>query len=125
VLPTLVAAPYASTAQATVLAVLAASSVLFVMSVLSLWLFLTKRTSAPAVYIALLWISTVVFTIVVIWSVAAGFDTETQAIDVSGDLVGDVFNAMIWTAYMVSSRRVKATFVRRYRNAQSAMVAAA
>ena len=117
VLPTIVGAAYASTARAAVLATMSVSALLFVASVLTLWLFITKRTSAPAFFIALQWISTVVFTLVVLWSVAAGFDTETQAVEVSGDLVRDAFGATIWTAYMLSSRRVKATFVRRYRKA--------
>jgi hypothetical protein len=123
VLPTLVEPAYASTARGVVLATLSATALLFVMSALSLWLFMTKRTSAPAIYIALLWISTAVFTLVVLWSVAAGFDTETQAVDVSRDLVRDVIGGAIWTWYMISSRRVKATFVRRYRKAGAAAAA--
>lgn len=88
---------------------------LFIASLVLLVLFFTKRSSAPAVYVALFWIGSVWSSAVVWWSISAGLDTETPMAAAIGSVVRNVFFAALWTLYMLNSRRVAATFVRRLR----------
>jgi hypothetical protein len=112
-LPLLVAEPYAASANAVLLAGMCVTVALLVMSLLGLWLFATKRTSAPALYIALEWLSLVFLTAFVVWAMGSGLDQETRPTELAGDVLRDLIGAVIWTAYMTSSRRVRATFVGR------------
>lgn len=78
-------------------------------------LFFTKRSSAPAAYVALTWLGTAFSAAVVVWGIATGLDTETDAVGFAAATVRDLLLIVVWTLYMLQSRRVKATFVRRLR----------
>jgi transglutaminase-like putative cysteine protease len=123
-LPGVVAEPYSGSVRALVLAFWLLSIGLLAASVLLVWLFFTKRTSAPVFYIAVQWGALVVFTVFVIWGIAADLDMETDPARFTAETLRDTLVAAIWTAYMLSSRRVKATFVRRRRPAREAAATA-
>lgn len=123
VLPALVDEGYRSSAQAVAVVVMCGTTALAVGHVLAAWLFFTKRTSAPGFYVGFSWLSTLFFIGVVVWAMGSGLDGETRPTEVVTEAVRDVFGLMIWTAYMWTSRRVRATFVRRWREASPTVVA--
>lgn len=114
-LPLIVEDAYASWIQPAVVVVVAGSTVLAVASVLSAVLFFAKRTSGPAVFVAVAWAGVAFWTAVTAWSLLSGLDTETRADAFGREATRDVIGTLIWTAYMLSSKRVAATFTRRYR----------
>lgn len=72
-------------------------------------LFFKRRTSVPRIYIAMLW--TQLLYDIAIYAVLDPnrvFDESTGFVDV----LGDVVPSLIWTAYFLRARRVKATFTR-------------
>jgi hypothetical protein len=71
------------------------------------WLF-TKRRAFPPGYIALLWIGA--FWGAIIQVSVAALGAEDKYVDAS--VVRDFLTAALWTAYMMKSDRVRATFVR-------------
>jgi transglutaminase-like putative cysteine protease len=94
------------------LALLAAICVRLVGSVLSAFLFFKKRSSAPIVLVALLWLG---------WLVALGLELFDAALGIhnysfmraAGLASRDFFLAGAWSLYMLGSQRVKATFIAR------------
>jgi hypothetical protein len=113
-LPTVVAEGYESSARYGVAVIGAAVSALAVASVLVLVLFFKKRSSLPRFYIAMTWIMLVFGTALGAWAIMMGLDTETPWARLIGETTRDVLVSAVWTAYMLSSRRVAATFVRRH-----------
>jgi transglutaminase-like putative cysteine protease len=124
-LPTVVAEPFSSSARVVALALLSSTVALMVASALVLWLFVTKRTSAPTLFIAVEWITLAVITGFTIWVVASGLDEESDAASTVRDTIRSAISVLFWTAYMTSSRRVKATFVNRLRPKSSPAAAPA
>ena len=124
-LPELVTEPYGASVRAVVLVFWTLSTGLLAASVLGAWLFFTKRTSAPAFYLGTQWGAIVLFVTFVTWAMVSGFDEETTVVVHVGETVRDVFWTVIWTAYILSSRRVAATFVARRRRTPEAAVASA
>jgi transglutaminase-like putative cysteine protease len=115
VLPDLVSEAYRSSAQTVVLAMLAVCVGFTVASALVLVLFFCKRTSTPNLYIALEWTVSAVVLAFMIWAIASGLDSETNPAGLTAETIRDLIGSAIWTAYMLSSRRVAATFVGRRR----------
>jgi len=93
----------------------------FALTVLTALLFFKKRSSAPLTWVVLTWVSVVWGNGILIWGVTIGLDHETNPARAAGGAVRDVVVAMAWTAYMFSSRRVRATFVERWRPAPPAV----
>ena len=112
-LPTGVSQAYAGTTHPVVLSIMVLAVLETVFAVLTAVLFFAKRTSAPRCFVALTWFVVVTDGAAVLWSLAAGFNKELNATGVSSDAMRSLVTALVWTAYMSSSKRVKATFVRR------------
>ena len=76
-------------------------------------LFFRKRTSAPFVLMAL-WFGSVTIggatQSIFLWS---GLDDTTKPEKLWTDVVRDTLSALVWSAYLLKSQRVRATFVRR------------
>lgn len=92
------------------LAVLLGTSVL---SLLVLVLFFRKRSSAPVVYVVSMAVMWVLFAADVAFIAALdlpGVENEPETI---GQLRTQLLSALLWSAYMLQSRRVHSTFVRR------------
>ncbi len=85
-----------------------AGHALLLATVFLIYLMFTKRRSFPAGYIALSWIGAVWGGLITA-SVAALGLAESY---LDPGVVRDFLSAALWTAYMLSSERVRATFVR-------------
>ena len=117
-LPTLVSDGYRSSAQLGVLLTLSGCAALTAAGTLTAWLFFTKRSSAPKFFIAFSW-SGIAFGIAVIaWTAASGLGEDTLTGRFVGETLREIVVTGLWTAYMLQSRRVKGTFVRRLRRSR-------
>ncbi|HEU4618231.1 MAG TPA: DUF3857 domain-containing protein [Gammaproteobacteria bacterium] len=114
--PSLANEAYRPWAHAAVLAIVTLTVLLLIGSVLTSILFFKKRTSAPAAFIALNWLTVVFSAGVILWTSASGFDDSSDAAVSIGGITRDVVVTLAWTLYMLRSERVKATFVRRLRS---------
>jgi len=101
--------------QAALLGIVAAGVLVFIGSIVVAVLFFRKRSSAPTGYIALLWVGAAFPFALVWWGVSAGLDTDTTLTQANVELGRDLIFALLWTLYMLKSRRVRSTFVRRLR----------
>lgn len=126
-LPTLVNDGYRGSAQLGALLTLSGCAVLTVAGALTAWLFFTKRSSAPKFFIAFSWGGIAFGIAVIAWTTVAGLDDETVTPRFVGETLREILVTGLWTAYMLLSRRVQATFVRRLRRSKAhpAMVPAA
>ena len=97
--------PFGSLAPAVVLAIAACGGLLLVGHGLMVWTFFTKRTSAPRIFVWMCWIAVALNIIMSIY--------PAGAVGVAGHAARYAVRAGIYTAYMVLSKRVKATFVAR------------
>ncbi len=92
---------------------LAVQLAMFALALLALVLFVRKRTSAPAAYTALL-VSGLALSVVDLALIAT---LELPGTEVSAadriELTREFFSGLIWGTYMLTSRRVGSTFVRR------------
>jgi transglutaminase-like putative cysteine protease len=119
----LVPEPFKSGAQAGLLVVVGGGVLLMVGFLLSAILFFSRRSSAPPVFIAVHWLS---FS----WSIAAQLYLSACHLAAHTTLGQrlwgsryDVVCLVLYTAYLVQSKRVKATFVeRRLQHAKVAQV---
>jgi hypothetical protein len=59
------------------------------------------------------WISVIYGSLVALWAVLSGLDTETENAQLILGIVRDSVTTLLWTTYMLNSRRVGATFVKR------------
>lgn len=114
-LPSIVSESHRASAHIALLAIVGIGTLLSVASVLVAVLFFRKRTSAPTAYIALLWTGALFSLAIVFWAMSAGIDMEANFAESLGATLREVVAALIWTAYMQQSKRVRATFVRRRR----------
>jgi hypothetical protein len=81
---------------------------LLVGHVLLVFLFFSRRSSAPPVFIAMQWTSALVYVATLLFLISAHLNNVR--LDVTG-LLGALLRPGIYTAYMLLSKRVKATFV--------------
>ena len=91
------------------LAALVVNLGLLVFSVLTLWLFFKRRSSAPRVLIATMWTS---FVLLVADQLATPLMLPDHAPE-WGSMLKLGLGSALWTGYLLRSRRVRATFVRR------------
>lgn len=113
VLPTIVKASYADWARPLLLILMALGGLLLPASVALAVLFFRKRTSTPAVFVAFL-VALELYNVLVVGVVASsGIKDAGSEKDVAQALASGVIAVAIWSAYMLQSVRVKATFVNR------------
>ncbi len=112
-LPTVTNETFRSTAHLALLAIVMLSGPLLAMRLATAYLFFTKRTAAPRAFIISNWAGVVYGAGVVAWVAFAGLDENASPARDIGAAVRDVIGTTIWTAYMLRSDRVKATFRRR------------
>jgi transglutaminase-like putative cysteine protease len=93
---------------------------LVVAQILLVYLFFAKRSSAPYVFIMIQWAGFLYSAVLVFFPVETPLDVR-----LSGQLIGGVLRAGIYTAYMLLSKRVKATFVTRLAERPAELVPAA
>lgn len=105
---------YAGSAHLALLSILALAVLQTVASGLTAVLFFTKRTSAPRFFVALNWFAVLFLSAVGIWTVAAGIHEDISTARLGGEITQTAFRALLWTSYILASKRVKATFVRRH-----------
>jgi transglutaminase-like putative cysteine protease len=123
-----VAEPYKAWAPAILLVFTTCGVLLLVGHAVLLHLFLRKRSSAPPMFIAIHWASVVYAMVLSAFLVAAHLSVNVDSSKLAGELLGGVVRVGIYTAYLLQSRRVKATYVvRRPANAprQSALARSA
>ncbi|WP_198683787.1 DUF3857 domain-containing protein [Peristeroidobacter agariperforans] len=84
---------------------------LLLMTLFVFYLLFTKRRGFAPGYLIVLWFS-------LLWAVLVAFSQDALGLEkmnpakFAGSMVRDVLVAVIWTAYMLKSERVRATFVR-------------
>jgi len=122
-LPASVDRAYAGFAQPAVLAILTLNVLMTVASGLTAVLFFTKRTSAPRFFVGLGWSVALLLAAVTSWKVASGFDESMTFADLGSDFTRQLTVTILWTSYMLVSKRVKATFVRRHSRPEPALSA--
>lgn len=109
-----VPAPWGEWAAPILLVIMACGVFLWAMQFLLLFLFFRRRTSVPYLFIFLSWMS--VFYNGVVWAVPVSFQLHPEWDEprVIFGLLGMVACAGLFTIYFLRSKRVKATFVRRW-----------
>lgn len=109
-----VPAPWNEWAVFILLALTAWSAILVVLHFVLLYLFFTRRTSVPHLFIGLHWMT--IFYLGLVWAVMVGFHLRegTDAVRFVLDLLESIAETGGFTLYFLGSKRVKATFVRRY-----------
>ncbi|MCU0244462.1 MAG: DUF3857 domain-containing protein, partial [Acidobacteria bacterium] len=112
-LPTLVSDAYAGAAQPVTFAILAVTALEIVAWTLTGVLFFRKRTSAPLFFVAVSWFSFLSGIGVGYWKVASGLFADQNYASLGMEFSRGLVITGIWTAYWLTSKRVKATFVRR------------
>jgi transglutaminase-like putative cysteine protease len=97
---------------------------LVVAQALLVQLFFTKRSSAPYAFIAIAWLSMLYWAAVRWVPIVAHLRAAPNDAILVGDVTGAVLRAAIYTAYLLRSRRVKATFVVRLAERRGGLTAA-
>jgi hypothetical protein len=114
-LPSTVIDGYESWAQPVLLGIVVFSGPLLVGHVLLAVLFFKKRTSAPLAFVILTWFGYLYGEAVVRLVFAGGLDEESTRAQIFAQSIRDGVSTLLWTIYMLRSRRVRATFRERYR----------
>jgi hypothetical protein len=109
-----VPAPWNDWAAFILLVIVAWGSILTVLHFVLLYLFFKRRTSVPYLFIVLRWMN--IFYVGLAWAVQVGFQLRpgTDAVAMVLTLLASVAEGGAFTWYFLRSKRVKATFVRRY-----------
>ncbi len=94
---------------------LGATGALFPITVAAALLFFKKRTSAPVVFIAILFGTLVLAGIVDGGLIYTGLDDTTPPQKFWAQTARDTLTTLLWCAYLLKSKRVRATFVKRRR----------
>ncbi len=121
--PAIVGGAYAGSAHLVLLLILALAALLTVGAGLTTVLFFSKRTSAPRVLVAFTWFSVLLLNAVIVWTGAAGIGEAATASGLGGGFLRDILTAGLWTAYLLTSKRVQATFIRRLKRRVPAVTA--
>jgi hypothetical protein len=101
------------------------SVLIFVGQAVLIPLFLRRRSSVPALFIAIHWCSSVVPVAALIFLIDAHLAAPLEGKQLAFILLASLLSPAVYTAYMLRSKRVKATFVVRLReSAQSVTVPA-
>jgi hypothetical protein len=110
----------------TILLVLTACGVCFLVAeALLIYLFFRRRSSAPYAFIVIHWIGVFYSAAVLLVPIAAHLSAPLDNARLATELTGGVIITGGYTAYLLLSRRVKATFVVRLGRRQSGLAAAA
>ena len=109
-----VPAPWNDWAAFILLAIVAWGAILTVLHCVLLYLFFARRTSVPYLFIVLQWLN--FFYAGLAWAVLVGFHLRpgTDAVQMVLGLLDSAAEGGAFTLYFLRSKRVKATFVRRY-----------
>lgn len=110
--PDTVAGGHGRYSQPILMTMLALGMALLVGTLLTAVLFFMKRSSAPTVFIAWTWIAVAYTTIAWTLLIVSGLESDTT--DFAGSFARDCVSCVVWTLYMFASKRVGATFVKRY-----------
>lgn len=113
-LPDLVPPPFKAAVQPTLLLLSAAGIFLLVAFVLAAILFFRRRSSAPPMFIAVYWASVSWALGVPVYLSACHLVAHIGFLERLRDGSSDLICLTVCTAYVAVSKRVKATFVRRY-----------
>ena len=106
-----VPAPLNAWAPATLLAFTVCGVFLMVAQILLVYLFFKRRSSAPYIFIAISWAAVLYFAAARLFSSAAHLNVILDDAKLTSELMGGVVRSGIYTAYVLLSKRVKATFV--------------
>jgi transglutaminase-like putative cysteine protease len=106
-----VSAPLKAWAPATLLAFTICGVFLMVGQILLVYLFFKRRSSAPYIFIAISWAAALYFAAAHLFSSAAHLSVGPDDARLTSELTGGVVRSGIYTAYVLLSKRVKATFV--------------
>ena len=109
-LPDSVIPEFRAYAKPGLLAVLAAQVVLCCWTATAAVLFFRKRSSAPKVLIASMWTSEFATSGVLAFAGMAGFEKDFSYGHFFASIARDLFGIILWTSYMLHSKRVQATF---------------
>jgi hypothetical protein len=109
-IPTIVAPEYRAAAQSLLLAIGCLGVALLAYSITSLMLFFNRRTSAPWHWIAVTVLTSAYVLGLVIALTVMGLDTTSPGESIGPDLARQIIFTTIWSTYMVTSERVRATF---------------
>jgi|GEM_PF-5832778 len=115
VLPTIVSPQYAALAQPFALGMLVSSALVLPLTVTVALLFFRKRSSTPIRFVIQVWIAAIVSLLLTNSAAAGGIKTVAKFAIGPFQLLKDVLILMLWSAYMLRSKRVKATFTKRWR----------
>jgi transglutaminase-like putative cysteine protease len=110
----------------TILLVLAACGVfLLVAQVLLVYLFFTRRSSTPYAFITIQWAVAVYLAVILVFPIAVHLSAPLDNARLATELIGGVVRAGAYTAYLLLSKRVKATFVVRLAQSRAGLRVAA
>lgn len=119
--PMSISESYREWASPALLLLIGGGGLLFVYAIALALLFFKRRSSVPALYVAFLWIFLAYLILFLGAEAMAGISKSITMTTVAGTFVRSFLSSSLWTAYFIRSDRVKATFVRRYGDAQSSV----
>jgi transglutaminase-like putative cysteine protease len=114
-LPAAVSGGYRGWVQPVLLALMALSSLLLIGQILIAVLFFKRRSSVPVFMIAVQWVTILLSVGLALFFGASGLSRMSGA---RGRLAAMAFSGIVWTTYLLTSQRVRATFVRRLGGAE-------
>jgi hypothetical protein len=117
--------PWQAWAPAVLLVLTACGVCLLAAEAVLIYLFFSRRSSAPTVFIVVHWLGVLYLGALLWFPSAAGLSNPVNGAWLTGVLSADVIRQAIYTAYLLRSKRVKATFVARLAQRQAAQATAA
>lgn len=109
-------------APAILLVLTACGICLLAAKALLIYLFFTRRSSAPYAFIVIHWLGAFYFAALLLVPIATHLGSPMENPILIGELIGAVIGPVFYTAYLLLSKRVKATFVVRLGNRGSGPV---
>jgi transglutaminase-like putative cysteine protease len=117
--------PFKAWVQAGVLLIEMSRTLLLVGQGLLIWLFFTRRSSAPRVFVAMFWAAVALNLIATIFFDVSHLGSHITVYRLLGQFTANSLDVGAYTAYMLLSKRVKATFVQRLRSGNGELGVAA